>query len=433
MRIRCGVAAAWLLSLGALIAAPPLTTIQDTLYRADGSRFNGVAFVEWKSFQAADFSNIATHSVTVPIRDGAIRVRLVPTTNATPGAYYSVRYHSDGRIQFDEIWAVPPSTATLRLRDVRVLSPSSGSVVLPPPGNTQILLSDVAGLTDELEARPLKGPGYAPGRAAFITEQGTLEAVAGDLTDCVRVDGTAGPCDMASGPGYVDAETPAGAINGANRWFTLTQIPSPPASLALFRNGLLQRPGVDYSLSGAGITFTAGTTPQPGDVLAASYRLADGSNPPWTAAGAVTVLCGGTGSSTSSTSWTSLGSCTIPANTLAAGDRVVVSFGFTHEGTSSAPSIELRWGGTAVISRPATAAETQIVGRSEFGLYTGGALWAAQDWGASLALSSGTGIATAAFSAPLAIELAGRFASSTTDTLTLRNYTVVRHAAAGLP
>ena len=39
---------------------PALTTIQDSLYRADGTRFNGEIFISWNAFQAGDTSNIAT-------------------------------------------------------------------------------------------------------------------------------------------------------------------------------------------------------------------------------------------------------------------------------------------------------------------------------------------------------------------------------------
>ena len=42
-----------------LWAAPPLTTIQDVLYKADGSRFNGSLTISWTSFEAIDRSAIA--------------------------------------------------------------------------------------------------------------------------------------------------------------------------------------------------------------------------------------------------------------------------------------------------------------------------------------------------------------------------------------
>ncbi len=82
----------------AALAAPSLTTIQDVLYKADGTRFNGMAIIEWKGFEAADQSQVPTQFVTVPIRSGNLRVQLVPTTNASSGAYYAVRYNSDGQV-----------------------------------------------------------------------------------------------------------------------------------------------------------------------------------------------------------------------------------------------------------------------------------------------------------------------------------------------
>jgi hypothetical protein len=328
------------------------------------------------------------------------------------------------------------------------------------------------------------------------------------------VDGTAGPCDLVtdSGPGFVDAEIPSGIIDGENVWFTLAQVPSPPTSLALFRNGLFQRDGLDYTLDGDVITFTTAATPQPEDVLSASYRLADASNFAVAAGGALSgtypdpsiaqgvisdynisdaaniseaklslnypthstsndptpdqkaalagtagtpsatnryvtdqdsrlggsyqgpqVLCSTTGSSTSATAWTSLGSCTIPAGTLAAGDRVTVSFSFTHEGAARECSFELQWGGTSVVWRNALASETRIVGHAEFGLYAGTALWAVQSWGEALPLLAGTGVSNAPFSFPLLVNLLGRFSSTTTDTFTLRNYTVIRYPAHSTP
>lgn len=60
---------------------------------------------------------------------------------------------------------------------------------------------------------------------------------------------------------------PVGPVNGANTIFAL---PGTPMWLLLFRNGLLQRgDGVDYTLSGATITFV--TAPTSGDILWAKY------------------------------------------------------------------------------------------------------------------------------------------------------------------
>jgi len=202
-----------------LWAQPPLTTIRDTVYRADGKPFNGLAIVEWKTFQTSNNANIGTQGTTVSIVNGALHVRLAPTTSAN-NAYYLVRYNSDGQFQFSEIWSVPSSSAALRLRDVR--------------------------------ARLLPGGALVGGGAGGV--------VVGETGGIL--------------PNFGDSETPAGAIDGTNAVFILPSTPSPAASLALFRNGLLQIAGNDYTLNGITITFHSWSIPQTGDVLDAFYRTA---------------------------------------------------------------------------------------------------------------------------------------------------------------
>lgn len=250
------------------IAAPKLTTIQDVLYKADGSPFSGVAIVTWYSFQAADLTNVATQSITVPIVNGNLSVRLVPTTDAITTASYSVTYNSDGKVQFAETWAVPPSSTALRLKDVRARA--SSPVVSPPP-LTSLQVSDIAGLSGELAIRPLEGTNYQGGRAAVINSSGAIDGASGNAADCLRVNGTSGPCGGVSGT-FIDGETPSGAIDGVNTVFRLVNGPNPPSSTSVFQNGLLLQNGLDYSLSGNQITFTSARL-HPGDSLVASYRL----------------------------------------------------------------------------------------------------------------------------------------------------------------
>ena len=250
-------------------AAPGLTTIQDVLYKADGSPFTGVLQITWTSFQAADTSNIPTQSVTTQITNGFLHVLLVPTTNAATPAVYNVVYNSNGNIQFTETWAVPPSTIPLRVSDVRISQVSGSAAAL-----SQIQIGDVSGLRTELNIRPTIGAGYAPSRAAVIDTNGGITGAAGNLADCVHVDGTSGACAAAATGSYsfADAETPTGSINGANATFTLANAPSPAASLKIFRNGLLLEQTVDFTVSAATIVFQSASVPQPGDNLEAFYR-----------------------------------------------------------------------------------------------------------------------------------------------------------------
>jgi len=251
---------------------PTLTTISDVLFKADGTRFNGLANFTWISFESGNGSNIAQQMKTVRIIDGNLFVQLTPTTDAVPAAQYLVKYSSDGKIQFEENWAVPASTTTLLVRDVRTSQPT-----LPTGGGaggvTAIQESDVTGLVQDLVARAVKGPGYTNSRTAVINDTGGLDGAAGNPSDCVRVDGTAGPCGSGGGSvGFVDEEVPSGAVDGSNVAFSISSAPSPVSSLHLFRNGLLQKVGFDYTISGTSITFVSAATPQPGDTVLASYR-----------------------------------------------------------------------------------------------------------------------------------------------------------------
>jgi len=60
--------------------------------------------------------------------------------------------------------------------------------------------------------------------------------------------------------------------DGTNTVFTLFSAPLPPAGLVLFRNGMAQKAGQDYTLTGNTITFVPAAVPQPGDTLLAWYR-----------------------------------------------------------------------------------------------------------------------------------------------------------------
>jgi hypothetical protein len=252
---------------------PALTTISDVLFKADGTRFNGLAQITWLSFDSASGASIAQQATTIRIIDGNLFVQLAPTSDATPLAQYMVLYESDGKIQFQETWNVPPSTTPLRVRDVRTSQP-----LFPITGGggagglTQIQESDVTGLVADLTVRTVKGPGFSNSRTAIINDTGQIEGAVGTGTDCMHVDGTSGACGAGSTITFVDGEMPGGAVDGANATFTLANTPSPATSLHLFRNGILQKLGFDYTFNISTIFFVAGATPQPGDTILASYR-----------------------------------------------------------------------------------------------------------------------------------------------------------------
>jgi hypothetical protein len=419
-------------AIGTAAGQPALTTIQDVLYRADGTRFAGTMFIRYNSFLAGDTSNIATANVTVPIVNGVLRVRLVPTTTASAGAQYEVTYNSQGIDQFTEIWAVPPSTLPLHVRDVRV---SSGTVIGPPPVLVPVQIGDVTGLQNELAVRAMKGVGFGIGRAAVINQAGQIDSASGNLGDCVRVDGSSGPCGSgggAAGGSFADSEIPAGVVNGSNTVFMLASAPSPSSSLELYRNGLLMLQGVDYQISMNTITFFLGSVPLSGDLLVASYRFANPNNPLGSLA-SPQVICSGTGSSTSGTVLIELGSCTIAAGLLGSGDRVEVQFQYGHSGTVTGFTGTVLIGGTTVASRAAGATEALLAGHTSFGIYNGGQTWDTQTWGIGLNLVVNAGTASENTAQALKVSLQGQMAGATSDSVFLRNFTVIRYPAQANP
>jgi hypothetical protein len=416
-------AAVWLAS--SALAAPPLTTIQDVLYKADGTRFSGTMTISWTSFEAVDQSAITTQSITVKVVDGNLRVQLVATTTSTPPVYYTVIYNSDGRIQFQETWAVPSSAEILRLRDVRVPVPS-GVTAAPDtsPGGGPVEEADVVGLIADLGARPLKGPGFAAGRVALVSPLGALETVTGSATDCVRVDGSSGPCGGAQ-PSFVDGDSPAGIVDGSNTSFTLSATPDPASSLAIYRNGVLQKISQDYALNGSAIQFVPAAAPQPGDTLLASYRLTGTDSGAPQLYPAPQVLCSGTGAATNTASFASIGACAIPAGVLAPGDRVEIRFALEHQGTATGFTFEIDWGSTAIMHRDAAASDVLVSGRADAAILASGAQLSFQSWGTVLPFAADVASSTDAWASGLTIDFQGKLAEAG-ETLTLRNYAVVR-------
>jgi hypothetical protein len=415
---------ATVLSICPVVAGPPLTTIQDVLYKADGTRFNGMLTISWTSFQAVDNSSVVTQSTTVKVLNGNLRVQLVPNTTSTPPTMYTVTYNSDGVAQFQEFWSVPSSLTPLHVRDVRTAPASSGGAD-PMDTGTTIPESSVVGLVSDLAARPVMGAGYAPGYAAMVNSGGQLTSVIGNPADCVHVDGSSGPCGGGSGSAYnfVDGDSLVGVIDGSNTVFTPNGVPSPTSSIALYRNGVLQKVGLDYTVTASGaIQFAAGSTPQPSDVLQASYRTATGSGMTWPAP---QVLCSGTGTAASLPTPTVLGTCSIPGGLLAPGDRIEIHVDYAHTGSAGSAGISVQWGGTTALNVIAATSETMLTGRIDAAVLTTGAQISSQSWGAVTAFATSVLSAPDSYGAGLTLAFGGSVAAGA-DTIALQHYSVVR-------
>jgi hypothetical protein len=433
------------------VAQPAVTTIQDTIYKADGTLMNATAVITWNAFEAADQTEIGMQTISVPIVNGNIYVQLVANTTGTPSQPYNVTYSSDGMIQFGETWMVPPSTTPLRIRDVRTGTTvgGAGGGSLSGGGNVAsgpITESGVTGLLTDLSSRPLKDSSYIPGRVAIVDSSGALGSVAGNFNDCVYVNGTSGPCfDPTQLSTYSDSETPAGVVDGNNASFVLIAKPSPTQSLILFRNGLAQKQGFDYALTSSGVQFLQGAAPQPGDTLIAWYRAASVAAGGGVAQGLAhagnlqgglalitltpQVICSTAGAQTNGTALVSLGSCTIPANFLGAGDRVEVQFSFAHTGAAAGFTYAITWGATAMLQRVAGPGDAAVAGRTETSITAGTNQISGESFGTVLPLATVLTSSTASLAAPIQINFQGALSAATSDSIGLVNATVVRYPA----
>ena len=128
------------------LRAIPKTTIQDTLFNADGSKVQGSVTLKWNGFTASDGTTLATNSIKVKIVQGVLVVDLVPNENATPaGTSYKATYLLNNGTRFVEHWVVPESATAVTVSDVRI-----GQL---PPAGTVISISQISGLNSVLDTK----------------------------------------------------------------------------------------------------------------------------------------------------------------------------------------------------------------------------------------------------------------------------------------
>lgn len=249
-------------------AQSTLTHIQDTVYTPSGTLFNGTVVITWLGPGTPTGSNPAPYNTSVEIYNGALSVYLLPSTTATPPANYQAVYNSsDGLVTWTETWQVPPSSTPLTLSEVRV---SGGTTTGTSTGSstTPIAIAQVTGLSSFLSALNSSVNSLTAMVNALNSSVTSISNALANLT--AEVNNIAVGTTNAL---FQDAETPSGTENGTNATFALSYTPVTAASLMLFKNGVLQANGSDYSLSGSTVTFTSNAIPQSGDVLQAFYRI----------------------------------------------------------------------------------------------------------------------------------------------------------------
>ena len=106
-----GVAVCLLALLGvmAMAQAVSTTTVQGTLYLANGQPGAGTLVISWPAFTTAAGQSVAADSMTLNLGpDGFVSVNLAPNVGATPaGEYYTAVYYMSDGTTSTQYWVVP--------------------------------------------------------------------------------------------------------------------------------------------------------------------------------------------------------------------------------------------------------------------------------------------------------------------------------------
>ncbi|HEY1808961.1 MAG TPA: hypothetical protein VGG42_10385 [Acidobacteriaceae bacterium] len=158
-----------------LAAQISTTTVQGTIYRADGTPASGTLLISWPAFTTPQNQAIAAGNTSAAIgADGFVSVNLTPNAGSLPsGNYYTAVYHlSDGTVN-SEYWVVP-SSGTAAVASVRAqLQPSTVAVQPVSQAFVNSAIASLSGSWLPIVGGSLTGPLTLPGDPTSSTQAAT--------------------------------------------------------------------------------------------------------------------------------------------------------------------------------------------------------------------------------------------------------------------
>ena len=155
------------------------TTIQDTVYSANGNVASGTLLVSWPAFATAANGTIAAGSTTAAIgADGFITLNLTPNAGANPeGTYYTVVYHlSDGTVS-KEFWLVPAVAQTTIAAIRTQLTPAAVAVQSASKAYVDTSIAGLAGTYVAVDGGSMTGPLVLDGDPTAASQASTKHYV----------------------------------------------------------------------------------------------------------------------------------------------------------------------------------------------------------------------------------------------------------------
>jgi hypothetical protein len=141
------------------------TTVQGTVYLANGQAGIGTLVVSWPAFTTANGLAVAADSTTVAIApDGFVSVNLAPNLGATPaGLYYTAVYYlSDGTTN-TQYWVVPAAAYASLAQVQAQLMPAAQAVQTVSKAYVDQSIAELTGSLLTASGGTLSGPLYLSG------------------------------------------------------------------------------------------------------------------------------------------------------------------------------------------------------------------------------------------------------------------------------
>jgi hypothetical protein len=226
----------------AAVAQVATTTVQDTVYSANGTPASGTVLVSWNTFTTAGGQSVQAGNTSATIgAGGQLTIVLAPNAGATPiGSYYTAVFHLSDGTASREFWVVP------------VTVPGGGPATLAEIKN-QVLPISVAMQT---VSKQYVDDAIAAAETGFPLESSPYVQKVGDaMTGPLVLPADPVSPNQAADKNYVD-ENVAATVGGLGQKVSL--LPTATQTVA-------QPSGTSFSINGASASTTfasAGTTSQ---------------------------------------------------------------------------------------------------------------------------------------------------------------------------
>jgi len=138
------------------------TTVQGTVYLANGSVGSGTLVLSWPAFTTAAGQSIAADSLNITIApDGFLSVNLAPNAGATPaGLYYTAVYYLSDGTTTTQYWVIPAAASATIAQVQAQLMPAAQAVQAVSKSYVDNLIAELEGSLLTASGGTLTGPLY---------------------------------------------------------------------------------------------------------------------------------------------------------------------------------------------------------------------------------------------------------------------------------